>query len=170
MAELDVGGVKLKGGKGLTILIAIGTVVSSLYGGFVMYKDYMDMKEKLAGLDTGAIEAQLETSMIKLDEAIDYAKDIKDDLRSDVIQVEKALGQVENRIRQVESENRETIQEAKAHFESKTEKVEDEIIAAKEYFSDKTMDMDEKFIQLEERINKKLERALDNPLLKEMGQ
>ena len=41
MAELDVGGVKLKGGKGLTILIAIGTVVSSLYGGFVMYKDYM---------------------------------------------------------------------------------------------------------------------------------
>ena len=44
-----------------------------------------------------------------------------------------------------------------------------EIIAAKEYFSDKTMDMDEKFIQLEERINKKLERALDNPLLKEMG-
>jgi len=127
------------------------------------------MKEKLAGLDTGAIEAQLETSMIKLDEAIDYAKDIKDDLRSDVIQVEKALGQVEDRIRQVEGENRETIRDAKDHFEAKTEKVEDEIIAAKEYFSDKTMDMDEKFIQLEERINKKLERALDNPLLKEMG-
>ena len=151
MAELDVGGVKVKGGKGLAALMAIGSLIGVLYGGFEIYKDYTDMKEKLANLDVGAVEARIDTAMVKLDEAIDYAKDIKDDLRSDVIQVEKAIGLVERRLRDMESENRTSIQEAK------------------KWFDERTSSIDEKLTSMEDRVNKKLERALENPLLREMG-
>ena len=151
MAELDVGGVKVKGGKGLAVLMAIGSLIGVLYGGFEVYKDYTDMKEKLANLDVQAVEAQIDTAMVKLDEAIDYAKDIKNDLRSDVIQVEKAIGLVERRLRDMESENRTSIQEAK------------------KWFDERTSSIDEKLTSMEDRVNKKLERALENPLLKEMG-
>ena len=151
MAELDVGGVKVKGGKGLAILMAIGSLIGVLYGGFEVYKDYTDMKEKLANLDVQAVEAQIDTAMVKLDEAIDYAKDIKNDLRSDVIQVEKAIGLVERRLRDMESENRTSIQEAK------------------KWFDERTSSIDEKLTSMEDRVNKKLERALENPLLREMG-
>ena len=151
MAELDVGGVKVRGGKGLAILMAIGSLIGVLYGGFEVYKDYTDMKEKLANLDIGAVEARIDTAMVKLDEAIDYAKDIKNDLRSDVIQVEKAIGLVERRLRDMESENRTSIQEAK------------------KWFDERTSSIDEKLTSMEDRVNKKLERALENPLLREMG-
>jgi predicted nucleic acid-binding Zn-ribbon protein len=151
MAEIDVGGVKLSGGKGLAVLMALGTMVGTLYGGFEVYKDYMDMKDKLANLEPEAIEARIDNAMVKLDEAVSYAKDIKNDLRSDVIQVEKALGDVERRIRDVESENRNTIKEAK------------------KWFDDRTTAVDDKLTALEERLNKRLQRALDNPLLKDMN-
>jgi len=152
MAELDVGGVKFKGGKGLAILMALGTMIGTLYGGFEVYKDYMDMKDKLANLDVEAIAARNAVLETKLEEAISYAKDIKNDLRSDVIAVEKALGDVEGRIRLVESENRTSIQDAK------------------KWFDERTANIDEKLTSMEDRLNKRLQRALDNPLLKDMKQ
>jgi len=150
MAELEVGGVKLTGGKGLAAMMAIGSLIGALYGGFEVYKDYMDMKDKLANLEPDAITARIDNAMVKLDEAVSYAKDIKDDLRSDVIQVEKALGDVERRIRDVESENRNTVKDAK------------------KWFDDRTAEVDTKLHALEDRLNKRLQTALDNPLLKDM--
>jgi len=147
MAELEVGGVKLTGGKGLAAMMAIGSLIGALYGGFEVYKDYMDMKEKLANLEPEAIQQQIDLAMVKLDEGVSYARDIKDDLRSDVIAIEKALGEVEDRIRATESENRAMVKEAQR------------------WFDERTASIDEKLTALEERMDKKIQRALDNPLV-----
>jgi len=175
MAEVEVGGVKVKGGKSLAVLMGLGSLIGALYGGFEVYKDYMDMKDKLANLDVGAIEQRIDVAMVKLDEAIDYAKDIKNDLRSDVIAVEKALGDVEARIRLVEGENRESIQDAKKWFEDRSDKTEAQLNNAKEFFENKSSSVDDKIADMtklmndiEERLNTKLQRALDNPLLKDL--
>ena len=63
----------------------------------------------------------------------------------------KRLWDVEQRIRLVEGENRTSIQEAKKWFDERTSKV------------------DEKLNALEERLNKRLRDALQNPLLKDMS-
>lgn len=146
MAEVEIGGVKLAGGKGLGALMAIGSLIGVLYGGFEAYKDYSDLKQKLADLEPEAIQKQIDVAMVKLDEGISYAKDIKTDLRSDVIQVEKALGDVENRIRATESENRRMVKEAQ------------------KWFDDRTQSMDAKYTAMEERLNKKIQQALTNAL------
>jgi hypothetical protein len=146
MAEVEVGGVKLSGGKGMAIMMGIGSLIGTLYGGFEVYKDYMDMKAKLANLEPEAIQQQIDVAMVKLDEGVSYAKDIKNDLRSDVIQIEKALGDVEQRIRDTESENRVMVKEAQR------------------WFDDRTQVLDTKLVSLEDRLNKRITQALTNAL------
>ena len=48
MAEVEVGGVKFKGGKMLAVVMGLSTFVGGLYGAFEVYKDYMDMKEQIS--------------------------------------------------------------------------------------------------------------------------
>ena len=47
MAELEIAGAKIKGGKILLVLPILGTLGGGLWGGFEFYKDYMDMKEQI---------------------------------------------------------------------------------------------------------------------------
>ncbi|MGB1651417.1 MAG: hypothetical protein ACPHEP_10335, partial [Acidimicrobiales bacterium] len=47
MAEIEFAGVKFKGGKMVAVFLALSTLVGGLYGAFEVYKDYMDMKEKI---------------------------------------------------------------------------------------------------------------------------
>jgi len=44
MAEVEIGGISFKGGRMLAVVMALSTTVGALYGGFEIYKDYMDMK------------------------------------------------------------------------------------------------------------------------------
>ena len=47
MAEVEIAGAKIKGGKILLILPILGTLGGGLWGGFEFYKDYMNMREKI---------------------------------------------------------------------------------------------------------------------------
>jgi len=60
--EIEIGGVKLKGGKMLAVAMALSTAVGALYGGFEVYKDYMDMKEQISAYvapDLSGIEQEI---------------------------------------------------------------------------------------------------------------
>jgi hypothetical protein len=81
MAEVEFGGVKFTGGKMFAVLTALSTLGGAAWGGFEVYKDYMDMKEIITNIDTDAIDARNNEIEIKLDEAIGYTRDIKNDLR-----------------------------------------------------------------------------------------
>ena len=48
MAEVEFAGVKFKGGKMVAVLLSLSTLIGGLYGAFEVYKDYMDMKEKIS--------------------------------------------------------------------------------------------------------------------------
>ena len=47
MAEVEVGGIKFRGGKIFVILTALTTAGGALWGGFEFYKDYLTMKEQI---------------------------------------------------------------------------------------------------------------------------
>ena len=92
MAELEFGGIKFTGGKMFALITALSALVGSLYGGFEVYKDYMDMKEKIASYqapDLSGIEKEVALAVSRASEAVDYTRDIKDTLRADIIQLEK---------------------------------------------------------------------------------
>ena len=143
MAELEFGGIKFTGGKMFAVITALSALVGSLYGGFEVYKDYMDMKEKIASYqapDLSGIEKEVALAVSRASEAVDYTRDIKDTLRADIIALEKDS-------RQREKDNRDMVRDAQV------------------WFDERTSDIDEKLRQLEERMDVKIRRALENPLV-----
>ena len=150
MAEFEIGGMTFKGGRMMVILTALSTLGGGAWAGFQFYDDYMDMKEVISNIDTDAIEARNDLIVVKLDEAIEYTRDIKSGLRDDIISIEKQADRVEDQVRESEEKVRVMIDKANDRFETKRDALK----------SDTDRDMKE----LEDRITKKLQRALDNPL------
>ena len=132
------------------MLTALSTLGGGAWAGFQFYDDYMDMKEVISNIDTDAIEARNDLIVVKLDEAIEYTRDIKSGLRDDIISIEKQADRVEDQVRESEEKVRVMIDKANDRFETKRDALK----------SDTDRDMKE----LEDRITKKLQRALDNPL------
>ena len=97
--EIDVGGVKFRGGKIFLIITILSSFVGVLWGGFEAYQRYLDMEakinnfvspdmsgfdKKLEVLDTELNMLQSEISII-LDEVAlvaDVAKELKNDLKT----------------------------------------------------------------------------------------
>lgn len=88
MAEFEFAGMTFRGGKMMVIFTALSTLSGGMWAGFEFYKDYMDMKEIIQNIDIGAISARNDVIETKLNEAIDYTRDIKDDLRNDIIKID----------------------------------------------------------------------------------
>ena len=150
MAEFEFGGMTFKGGKAAVLLTALSTLGGASWATFEFYKDYMDMKEVVQNIDVNAIESRNKIIETKLDEAIEYTRDIKSGLRDDIISVEKQADRVEDQVRESEEKVRVMIDKANDRFETKRDALK----------SDTDRDMKE----LEDRLTKKLQRALDNPL------
>jgi DNA integrity scanning protein DisA with diadenylate cyclase activity len=154
MAEINVGGVTFKGGKMLAVLTALSAFVGTMYAGFEFYKDYMDMKEKIISYqapDLSQVEKEVALAVNRAEEAVEYTRDIKETLRSDLIAVEetnrKLERDVQKSIKDIEKDNREMVRDAQT------------------WFDERTSDIDDKLRQLEERTTLKIKRAVENPLV-----
>ena len=117
---------------------------------FEFYKDYMDMKEIIQNIDVGQIEARNAVIETKLDEAIDYTRDIKSDLRDDILSVESQADRIEDMVRESEDKVRTMIDKADERFETKRDALVSET--------------DRKIKEIEDNLEDKIQKVLDNPL------
>ena len=150
MAEFEFAGMTFKGGKMAVILTALSTLGGASWAGFEFYKDYMDMKEIVQNIDVDAIEARNTQIEQKLDDAIEYTRDIKSGLRDDILSIEKQADRVEDKARNMEEKVRDMIDKASERFETRRDSL----------ISDNNRELKD----LETRLNDKLQKALDNPL------
>ena len=95
MAEFEFAGMTFKGGKMFAILTALSTLGGGAWGGFEIYKDYMDMKEIIQEIDIDEISAANALQIQKLDDAISYTQDIKDDLKLEIRRIEGLVDTLE---------------------------------------------------------------------------
>jgi septal ring factor EnvC (AmiA/AmiB activator) len=124
----------------------LSTICGGLYGGFLMYQKV----EAVAGMDLGAYQQQMEVMDAKVQEALDYARDIKNGLKDDIIQLEKQVDRAEDAVRTNEEKVRTLIDDAEKRFETRRDQLR--------------MSQDQDMKELEDRLNAKMQRALDNPL------
>jgi len=189
MAEIEFAGTTFRGGKMMVVLTALSTLGGGLWAGFEFYKDYMDMKEIVQNIDVDAIAAEnakvmlkMDEQMIRIEEAIEYTRDIKSDLRADVMEMEKLVERLEDKTdasedRVKDSQNsieatlegvRNEMNEVQKDVTSSIREVE-AVIRESEKDVRNTMRETEERIdasmrQLDKDINEKLQEALDNPL------
>lgn len=172
MAEFEFAGTTFRGGKMFLVLTALSTLGGAAWGGFEVYKDYMDMKEIIQNMDTDQINNRMDVVNTKLDEAIDYTRDIKSGLRDDILSIEKQVDRVEDSMRKQEQEVREIVTNAEERFENKRDSLQNDydqkanrlVERNDNTIKDLEDKVDRKLKDLEDRINKRLQRALDNPL------
>ena len=172
MAEFEFAGTTFRGGKMFVVLTALSTLGGAAWGGFEVYKDYMDMKEIIQNMDTDAINARMDIVNTKLDEAIDYTRDIKSGLRDDILAIEKQVDRMEDKIRESEQETRDIIANAEERFENKRDALQNDYDEKANRLAERNDSMrtdledkvDREITDLEKRLNDKLQRALDNPL------
>ena len=158
MAELEFAGAKFRGGKIFVVLTALTTLGGGLWGGFEFYKDYLDMKEQiqnctapdLSGFDKRLDLVQQEVEMMQSEMTMileevslvsDVAKELKNDLKADVRRIETIVEDVEQRVKEDSRENARDLKDAIVE-------IKDDMKA------------------LEEKTDKNIKRALDNPLSK----
>jgi ABC-type transporter Mla subunit MlaD len=157
MAEIEFAGMTFKGGKMFAILTALSTLGGGLWGGFEFYKDYMDMKEIVQNIDVGAIEARNNEIEIKLDEAIEYTRDIKDSLRDDITRIEKVTDATSGRMKDVQDDIDDRLRDV-SNLTRETEKDVRDTMRNLENRIEADME------KLDEQLRETLQKALDNPL------
>ena len=178
MAELEVAGIKFRGGKIFLVLTALTTAGGGLWGGFEFYKDYLNMKEQIQNYvapdlsefdknialtkeemssKTELIQTEIDMLMQEMEMMMseirlvsDVANELKNDLRQDVRRVEKIVNDVEQ---QTKEDSRDSAQELKITIKD----IEDDMKKLE-------ADIKEAQTELEEKIDKRIKRALENPL------
>ena len=123
MAEVEFGGLKFSGGKMFAVLTALSTLGGAAWGGFEIYKDYMDMKEIIQNIDIDEIQSANALQLQKLNDAIGYTTAIREDLASDVERVENAVRQLEAQVQRAE----ETVRTLRADVYTKLDAFEERL-------------------------------------------
>ena len=190
--EMEIAGVKFKGGKIFLVLTALSTLGGGAWATFEFYKDYMDMREMITSYvapDLSGFQEQLSVlneelkavkevsaSHVKIietyGEQIEFmqngvaanesaSRDMKNNMRDDISRIEKIVDAVEDDIKEVEADVRAMIQNAEERFENKRDALQNDYDDKASRLKDTT---DDKIKDLENSINKKIQRALDNPL------
>jgi hypothetical protein len=144
--QIKAGGVKMSFASVLAIITFVSTVVAGLYGGFVMYQKI----EEVAGLDLGEYQQQMDLMDAQVQQTVEYTRDIKNNLRDDLLRVEQQSDRVESLVRKTEEKVRTMIDAADLRFESQRERLRS--------------NQDAEMKDLEDKLMDKLQRALDNPL------
>jgi len=160
MAEIEFAGIKFKGGRMVAVAMGLSTLVGGLYGGFEVYKDYMDMKEMIqqyVAPDLSGFQEQLsviEQKMVSTEDSVlqatEYARTIKNDLKDDVARLETMVDRIEDGLRETETEVRDMIDAAEDRFDRKRDALYGET--------------ERKIKEVDDRLSAQIQEALDNPL------
>ena len=152
-SQIKAGGMKLTAGSIMAIFAFLSTIVGGLYGGFVLYQKI----EAVAGLDIEAyqqnmdvMDAKITGISEKVEESVEYTRDIKNGLKDDILRIEQQTDRIEDMVRKSEDKVRDMIDGAEVRFENQRERVRVSQSGAMK--------------ELEETLMDKLQRALDNPL------
>ena len=151
--QIKAGGMKLTAGSIMAIFAFLSTIVGGLYGWFVLYQKI----EAVAGLDIEAyqqnmnvMDAKIVGISEKVEESVEYTRDIKNGLKDDILRIEQQTDRIEDMVRKSEDKVRDMIDGAEVRFENQRERVRVSQSGAMK--------------ELEETLMDKLQRALDNPL------
>jgi len=155
---ISIGGYEFTPAKLMVAFTIVSSALGGLYGTFEVYKDYMGMKKKIAEYvspDLTEIYKKLDivqTQGVELrtqaDKSVQYTQDIKNDLKQDIRRLEGTVESVERSAKQSQRETDISVKEVQTELRQTRKELD---IAIKETNAN---------------VDKKIQRALDNPLAK----
>ena len=145
MPSIEYQGMKFTGGKFFIILSLIGAIIGGGWTGYKFYDDYLDMKAKieeytapdLSSYDEqiAVIKSELDMILDEITLVADVAKDLKNDMKTDLRQMGNDIRHITEIVNDVEDRQKED-----------TREIFDEIKI------------------IEDNLNLNIDKALNNPL------
>ena len=137
---ISVGGYEFTPAKLMVAFTLVSTILGGLYGAFETYKDYQSMKKRITEYvapDLSELQAKMDIVVEKSEKSVQYTQDIKNDLKSDIRRLEGIVDNVERGAKQSQRETSQDVNELRKDLKS-----------------------------LDNSVDRKIQRALDNPLAK----
>lgn len=130
--EIDVGGLKFKGGKIFVVLTALSTAAGIVWGAALFWQDYMAMKEQIqqyVAPDLSDFDKRLEVIQQNSEKAVDYTRDIKNDLKDDIRKLEDVVETVERSTKEAQRDMDKDLRELRKEVDMKIKKALDNPLA-----------------------------------------
>jgi hypothetical protein len=137
---ISVGGYEFTPAKLMVAFTLVSTILGGLYGAFETYKDYQSMKKRIAEYvapDLSELQAKMDIVVEKSEKSVQYTQDIKNDLKTDIRRLEGIVDNVERGAKQSQRETTQDVNEVRKELKA-----------------------------LDNSVDRKIQRALDNPLAK----
>jgi hypothetical protein len=179
---ISIGGYAFTPAKLMIAATIVSTVLGGLYGAFEVYKDYMDMKDKIANYvtpDLGEIYKKLEVLEASTNKTVEYSQDIKNDLKGDIRRLENVVESVErdSKVAQRETDKsvqdaRKDVRETKVEVDKITRQLEKDTTQQNKELQRQVdaavrqlqKENEAEIKQLRRELDDKIKKALDNPL------
>ena len=189
MAKVEYKGIQISGTKWIFVFPLIGTIIGGLWGGFELYKRYEDMEVKinqyeapdLSGFDKRleVFDTQLKEKLKSVDtdvnalkelvaDAQETARDIRTDIKGEVNKQDDQIASIDKRSRADSQETRVIIRNAEKNFGELEmgilQMIRDLISSTSKRWDEKLTKVDIRIEALETKLDKKIVKALENPL------
>jgi hypothetical protein len=152
-SSLEIGGIKFTGGKMFLIITALSSAVGILYGGFEIYKRFVDMQEQIDAYvapDLSELIKKVAVAEVASQKSVEYTNDMKTDLKDDIRHLSNVVDQVEKSTKQSQRETSTELQATKKDLSAEMQSVKRDV----------AVDMR----TLKRETDDKIKKALDNPL------
>jgi ribosome recycling factor len=167
MAEIEYKGLSISGTRWLIIFPLIGTICGSLWGGFELYKRYEDMEAKISSYvapDLSGFDKRLEVmhgKISSLKELVQDAQETARDIRTDI---KGEIGEQADQISAIDKRSRADGLETRQAMRNAENEIRDLITQTSKRWDDKLTKVDTQIENLENKVSKKIQKALENPL------
>ena len=137
---ISIGGYEFTPAKMMVAFTLVSSILGGLYGTFEVYKDYQGMKKRITEYvapDLSDLNKKMELTMQNSEKSVQYTQDIKNDLKADIRRLESTVESVERSQKQSARETSQDVNEVRRELKA-----------------------------LDQGVDRKIQKALDNPLAK----
>ena len=163
MAEVEIGEMKVSGGKALILIPLLGTILGGLWGGFELYQRLLDAEQAVTEYvapDMGSINQQLAVqaeTVTGLQEDVSIQFDtittLLDNLQEDIDRIREDTDETDTFVRTIDETTNETQRDLR-----------NDVYAMENTLNDRMREIDEQLRETRDELEGKIERILDNPL------
>jgi BMFP domain-containing protein YqiC len=179
---ISIGGYEFTPAKLMIAFTIVTSILGGLYGAFEVYKDYMDMKQKITEYvtpDLGELYKKLEVLEASSNKTVEYTNEIKNDLKGDLRRIEGVVESIERTTKTDQRMTDASVKEIQRFSDStlkENQKVLDTTLKEIRRYSDQTIkEVNSELTKLQKEtageirtlrreVDDKIKKALDNPL------
>jgi uncharacterized protein YoxC len=170
---ISIGGYEFTPAKLMVAATLVSSILGGLYGAFEVYKDYQDMKKKIANYvtpDLTEIYKKMEVLDANTSKMTEYSQEIKNDLKGDIRRLESVVENVERSSKQDSRATDQDVKDIKKDVDSTLKEVrrysDQTIKELNQQMSQNQKETSAEVKALRHEVDDKIKKALDNPLSK----